>query len=235
MPSTDSSSVLVTERPAAGVVALSLNRPASRNALDGPLTEALLTAFAAPDTRAFVLGSTDARVFCAGADLKLADNERARLSDRLYELYRAMLLAPAPVVVAIAGPAVGGGAQLALAGDVRVGGPKAVLRFAGPGHGLAVGAWGLPSLVGRGRAVDLCLTMRTVAADEALRIGLLDRVVADPAATAVEIAAGLAALDPAAAGRVKGIVHASTGLLDALDDERAGNRPWSGSTEGLAR
>ena len=235
MATPGASSVLAVERPASGVVALWLNRPESRNALDPALVEALMDAFSAEDARAFVLGSTDPGVFCAGADLKLADADRARLSDRLYELYRAMLLTAAPIVVAIAGPAVGGGAQLALAADLRVGGPAASIRFAGPGHGLAVGAWGLPSLVGRGRAVDLCLTMRGVSAQDALRIGLLDRVEADPAAAALGLAGAMAALDAEAAARVKAIVREGTGLLDALDAERAGNRPWTGSTAGLAR
>jgi enoyl-CoA hydratase/carnithine racemase len=237
MAATDasSSSGLVAERPAEGVVALWLDRPERRNALDAGLTDALLAGFATRGARAFVLGSSDPGWFCAGADLRMADDERAAVSDRLYALYRAMVLAPAPIVVAVGGAAVGGGAQLALAGDIRVGGPDAAVRFAGPGHGLAVGSWGLPSLVGRGRALDLCLTMRTVGSDEALRIGLLDRVVADPRETALELATAIAGLDSDAAGRIKAIVREGTGLLDALEAERAGNRPWSGSTAGLTR
>ena len=88
------------------------------------------------------------------ADLSLADDERAQVSDLLYRLYQRMLLSPAPVIAAVDGPAVGGGAQLALASDLRVGGAGARLRFVGPGHGLAVGSWGLPSLVGRGRGCE---------------------------------------------------------------------------------
>lgn len=227
--------VLVTERPAPGVLALWLNRPRRRNALDTELVEALHQAFAGVEDGAVVLGSSDPRSFCAGADLGLDDGGRAAVSDRLYELYRVMVLCPAPIVSAIEGPAVGGGAQLAVASDLRIAGPSAVVRCAGPGHGLAVGAWALTGLVGRGRAVDLCLTMRAVAAEEALTIGLVDRVVEDPRAAALEQAAELAALDPAAVARVKGVARTASGLLAALDEEREGNRGWSGSVEGLRR
>ena len=91
--------------------------------------------------------------------------------------------------------------------------PAAFLQLGGPGYGLAVGAWGVPSLVGRGRAIDLCLSMRAVAADEALAIGLVDRVADDADAAALELAAGLAALDPAAAARVKRVAWSATSAL----------------------
>jgi enoyl-CoA hydratase/carnithine racemase len=218
-----------------GVLALWLDRPQARNALDAELVAALGAAFHRTDVRAFVLGSTDARCFCAGADLTLGDAERAEVSNRLYELYRTMICVSAPVVAAIEGPAVGGGAQLAIASDLRIGGATARLRFQGPGHGLSVGAWALPSLVGRGRALDLCLTMRTVGAEEALTIGLLDRVEAEPREAACLLAAGIAELHPEAAARVKAVVRTATSLVAALEAERAGNAPWSGSVGGLVR
>jgi enoyl-CoA hydratase len=221
------------DRPAPGVLRLRLDRPECRNALDRPLLEALLDAFAAPDEPVVVLGSTTPEAFCAGADLRLADAERAEVSDLLYELYGRMTSCAAIVVAALDGPAVGGGAQLAIAADLRIAARTARIRLAGPGHGLAVGAWGLPSLVGRGRAMDLCLTMRAVDAAEAHAIGLVDRVADDAAAAAVALAAELAALDRAAAARVKRIVWASARAIDALDVERTENRAsWTGSMEG---
>ncbi|HEY2770793.1 MAG TPA: enoyl-CoA hydratase/isomerase family protein [Solirubrobacteraceae bacterium] len=223
------------ERRDHGVVALWLNRPQARNALDGPLVSALQAAFEDPGARAFVLGSADRRCFCAGADLRLDDADRAAVSERLYELYRVMVTAPVPIVAVIDGPAVGGGAQLAVASDVRVGGRGASFRFPGPGHGLAVGAWALPSLVGRGRAVELCLTMRTVDAVQAAQIGLLDRLVDDPVTVALDQAAAFAQLDASAAARVKAITRDASGLLDALEQERAGNAAWSGAVEALKR
>ncbi len=233
LPSSPDSGLLI-DRRGDGVVALWLDRPDKRNALDRRLVKALADAFGDRDARAFVLGSAHPGIFCAGADLSLADGERAQVSDLLYRLYQRMLLSPAPVIAAVDGPAVGGGAQLALASDLRVGGAGARLRFVGPGHGLAVGSWGLPSLVGRGRALDLCLAMRDVPAEEALAIGLLDRVEADPGAAALALAAELSKLDAGAVARAKSVVRTASGVLAALDEERRGNRDsWSGSVVGL--
>lgn len=223
------------ERPSEGVLALRLDRPERRNALDGPLVAALQDALTDDAARAVVIASADPRSFCAGADLAIGDDDRARLSDALYALYEQIVRLPAVVIAAIGGPAVGGGAQLAIAADLRVAGTDARFRFAGPGHGLAVGAWALPSLVGRGRAMDLCLSMRTVGAAEAHAIGLVDRLADDPAATALALAAEFAALDGEAVSRVKAIAREATGLVAALALERQGNRPWSGSIAGLSR
>jgi enoyl-CoA hydratase/carnithine racemase len=218
------------ERREDGVVGLWLDRPEKRNALDRGLVTALTAAVGDPDARVFVLGSAEPGAFSAGADLDLADDERAQVSDLLYRLYARMLHSPAPIVAAVGGAAVGGGAQLALACDLRVGGPEARLRFVGPGHGLAIGAWGLPSLVGRGRAADLCLSMRPVDATEALAIGLLDRVDAEPRAAALALAGAIAQLDPGAVSRVKAVVRTASDLLAALEEERAGNlAAWSGA------
>lgn len=226
---------LLTDRPLDGVLRLRLNRPDRLNAVDMSMVDSLLAAFDAVDAQAVVLGSTTRRAFCSGADLDLEDEERARVSDKLYELYEKMVRLPVPVIVAVEGHAVGAGLQLAVAGDLRLAGPRAKLRVAGPGHGLAVAAWGLPSLVGRGRALDLCLTMRAVGAQEALAMGLVDRVEEDPAAAAVELASDLARLDPAAVGRVKRVVTEASGHLGALREERSGNRAaWSGSVAALA-
>jgi enoyl-CoA hydratase/carnithine racemase len=216
-----------------GIVALWLARPAKRNALDGPLVAALDTALTEIEARAVVLGSLDS-CFCSGVDLDLPDDERASVSDRLYGVYRRMLTLPCPIVAAIPGPAVGGGAQLAVASDLRVGGPAASLRFVGAGHGLAVGSWALPSMVGRGRALDLCLTMRRIDAESALQIGLLDRVCVDPVAAAIELAREIACLDPAASRRVRTITRDGRAMLVSLDREREANRlAWRGSIAGL--
>ncbi|HKZ27848.1 MAG TPA: enoyl-CoA hydratase/isomerase family protein [Rubrobacteraceae bacterium] len=230
----DETRELLTDRPAEDVLRLRLNRPDRLNAINTPLVEALNTAFDGVDARAVVLDSSTPRAFCAGADLDLEDAERARVSDLLYELYEKMVRLPIPIVVAINGDAVGGGAQLAIAGDLRVAGPLAKLRVAGPGHGLAVAAWALPSLVGRGRALDLCLTMREIGAEEALAMGLVERIEENPSETAIDLASSFARLDPAAAGRVKRVVTAASDYLDALREERAGNREsWSGSVAAL--
>ncbi len=221
---------LLIDRPAGEVLRLRLNRPDRLNAIDMPLVNALIAAFDDVDARAVVLGSSTPKAFCSGADLDLEDEERAKVSDLLYELYEKMVELPVPIVVALDGHAVGGGAQLVVAGDLRVAGPETKVRVAGPGHGLAVAAWGLPSLIGRGRALDLCLTMRPVGAEEALAMGLVDRVEEDPGKVAIDLASELARLDPDAVSRVKRMVSVASGTLDALREERSGNREsWSGS------
>ena len=225
---------LLTDRPEDGVLRLRLNRPDRLNAVNMPLVAALIERLDEPGARAVVLGSTSPKAFCAGADLDIADAERASVSDRLYELYEKMVTLPIPIVVAIEGHAVGAGMQLAIAGDLRVAGPEAKLRVAGPGHGLAVAAWGLPALVGRGRALDLCLTLRAVGAEEALNMGLVDRVEPEPGRAAIDLAARLAGLDVAAVGRVKRLAGGEDGLLERLREERTGNRAaWAGSVAGL--
>jgi enoyl-CoA hydratase/carnithine racemase len=221
--------VLASDYPADGVLRLQLNRPERRNALDRGLVRALLGAFESPDCAAIVLSSTDPAAFCSGADVSLEDAERTEVSDLLYTLYERMISVPAPIVVAVGGHAVGGGVQLAIAGDVRIAGPAASFRFAGAGHGLAVAAWGLPSLVGRGRTLDLCLTMREVVAAEALEIGLVDRIEPAPEEAAVDLATAFARLAPEAAAKVKRVAAEATGLHAALNLERTGNRSWSGS------
>ena len=176
---------------------------------------------AEPGTLA-VLGSTDPQVFSAGADLTISDAERAVVSDLVYDCCQTIVTRPGPVIAVITGAAVGGGAQLAAAADFRIAGPGARLRWIGPpGLDLAVGAWVLPDLVGRGAALDLVLTGRWVEAAEALALGLVHQVTGDP-----ESAAGQFAADLAARGTGAGVkpVMAAGGLLDRLRAEREVNR-----------
>lgn len=227
-------SELLVDRPADDILRLRLNRPERLNAVNMALVGALIEAFERTDARTIVLGSSTPRAFCAGADLDLGDAERAEVSDLLYELYEKMIMLPVPIVVALGGHAVGAGVQLAVAGDLRVAGPEATLRVAGPGHGLAVAAWGLPSLVGRGRAMDLCINMRTVEAEEALSIGLIDRLEQNPEEAAVGLASGFSQLDSSAVGRVKRVIAKASGCFEALREERSANRvAWSGSVTPL--
>ena len=227
---------LLTDNPAEGVLRLRLNRPERLNAVNLPLVSGLLEAFDGVEAGAVVLCSSIPRAFCAGADLDLEDGERARVSDLLYELYEKMVRLPVPIIAAVDGYAVGAGIQLAIAADLRVAGRGTKLRAAGPGHGLAVASWGLPSLVGRGRALDLCLTMRSVGAEEAMAMGLVDRVEENPEEAAVGLASDFAGLDREAVGRVKRVVTEASGYLVALREERSGNRSsWTGSVSPLAR
>lgn len=211
-----------------GVRVVLLDRPSKRNALDMSMVQGIREAIESAPGITVVLGSTDLRSFSAGADLDLADTDRAAMSDALYELYLFMRAAPKVLIAAASGHAVGGGAQLLIASDLRLAGPEATIRFVGPGHGLAVGAWGLPSLIGRGRAMDLCLSTRTVGAEEALAMGLVDRVVEEPLDHAIEYAGQVSALDPPAVARVKRVISVSD-AGDALRLERMENSAWDGA------
>src|SRR4051794_35669660 len=120
------STPLPVDRPGPGVLRARLDRPARRHAVDLDLLAALTTMFAGlgdprtdPDaSRVVVLSSTGPGMFCAGADLAIPDDERGRVSRGLYDLYRTMIEAPLPVIAALPGPAIGGGAQLAVASDL---------------------------------------------------------------------------------------------------------------------
>jgi enoyl-CoA hydratase len=215
---------VVAERGSAGYLRLLLSRPGQRNALVPGMVTALTEAMRADSDAVVLLGSAGRRVFCAGADLSLPIADRAVVSNLLYECYEHMITRPGPVIVVLAGPAVGGGAQLAAAADLRIAGPAGRLRFTGPpGGGLAVGAWILPDLVGRGAALELTLTGRWVAATEALALGLVHQVEDDPDRAAADAAEALVAAGSQGSGRIKAITSAG-GLLDRLHAERNANR-----------
>jgi len=215
---------LRVEHSPAGYRRLLLSRPERRNAVDVRLARALRDALREDWAAPVVLGSADPRVFCAGADLTIPDADRATVSDLFYECYEIMITRPGPVIAVVAGPAVGGGAQLAAAADLRIAGPAARLRWTGPaGRGLAVGAWVLTDLVGRGTAMELALTGRWVEAGEALAMGLVNRVEDDPGEAAAALAAELAAQGPGMPAKVKSVTAAG-GLLDRLHAEAQANR-----------
>ena len=215
---------LLVEHHPAGYRWLRLARPERRNALDPGLLAAVRDALAAEPGAPVLLGSTDPQVFCAGADLTISDAERAVVSDLVYDCCETIVTRPGAVIAVVTGAAVGGGAQLAAAADLRIAGPGARLRWIGPpGLDLAVGAWVLPDLAGRGAALDITLTGRWVEAAEALALGLVNRVTDDPLTQAEQIAADLAARGPGPGGGVKAVMAAG-GLLDRLRAEREANQ-----------
>lgn len=188
-----------------GVTRVTLDRPDRRNAFTEDGLRALRAAVT--DAATPVVHLTGAgEAFSAGADLTVVrelDREEARAFARLGQRVGDAIEAAESVVVAgVDGPARGGGVELALACDVRVATPRATFAETGVSLGL-FGAWGgttrLPRVVGEGEAMDLALSGRTVDAEEALRMGLVSRVVDDPAAVAAEIAAN----DPAALAALK--------------------------------
>ncbi|KDD74494.1 enoyl-CoA hydratase/isomerase [Helicosporidium sp. ATCC 50920] len=181
---------------------LTLNRPTAKNAIGRQLLRQLQEALRSLEkergTRAVVLHSAVSGMFCAGADLKERrgmSRDEAKLFVRdLRAAFSQLEALPAPTIAAIDGFALGGGAELALACDLRVAGPTAQIAFPETGLGIIPGAGGtqrLPRVVGVPRAKDLIFTARRVAAPEALAMGLVDRV-AGEGQTALEAALGLA-------------------------------------------
>lgn len=180
------------------VTIVTIDRPAARNAVDRPTAEALADAFRAfdADPGASVAILTGAGgTFCAGADLKaVARGEPNRVApDGDGPMGPTRMELGKPVIAAIAGHAVAGGLELALWCDLRVVEEDAVLGVFCRRWGVPLidgGTVRLPRIVGLGRALDLILTGRAVAADEALAMGLVSRVV--PRGTSLEAALALA-------------------------------------------
>ncbi|WP_395703916.1 crotonase/enoyl-CoA hydratase family protein [Aquabacterium sp.] len=191
-----SSNTVLIDTPSPEVWCITLNRPERRNAVDSATAAALLAAFEAfdRDERAAVaVFAGSGGHFCAGADLKaLAAGDRPGLSEEgPGPMGPTRRLMSKPVIAAIEGFAVAGGLELAIWCDLRVAAASAQLgvfcrRFGVPLVDL--GTVRLPRLIGHGRAMDMILTGRAVDAEEALRWGLVDRVVPDGQAQAAAIA-----------------------------------------------
>jgi enoyl-CoA hydratase len=178
------------------VTVVTIDRPQRRNAVDGPAAAALADAFRAFDrdpgaSVAVLTGAGGA--FCAGADLKaIAAGQPLRVApDGDGPMGPTRLRLSKPVLAAIEGPAVAGGLELALWCDLRVAAEGATLGVLNRRFGVPLidlGTVRLPRIVGHGRAMDLILTGRAVAAAEALAMGLVNRVVPDGQALTATLA-----------------------------------------------
>ncbi len=208
-----------------GVATVTLNRPDRLNTLAIPtvdrLVDVLAKAAADDDVRAVVLAGAGKR-FCAGADQAEMVERDPQAWEPIVRRYldpvRAIVGMDKPVIAALHGDAVGGGLGLALACDfriaaqgIRMGAPFTPIGLAG--CDMSAG-WFLPRLVGLGTATDLMFTGRLVAADEALAIGLVHRVVAreDFDTEVATLAQQLAAGPPIAHRWTKRAIHRSLGV-----------------------
>jgi enoyl-CoA hydratase/carnithine racemase len=192
---------LISVRRDGHVAEIVLDRPEAHNALSTAMAKALAEACRDVaddrDVRAVVLSASGSKAFCVGADLK----ERNAFSDADLMAQRPVFRAafggvidlPQPTVAAVFGFALGGGCEFALACDLVVADESAVFGLPEVTVGVVPGGGGTQTLVRRvgwSRAADLILTGRRVAADEALALGIADRLV--PAGTARETAFELA-------------------------------------------
>src|SRR5262245_4168523 len=230
------------------VTTVILDRPAAKNAVDRTTAQALADAFRAFDAdhtaRVGVLFG-DHGTFCAGADLKaLASGTPNRVErDGDGPMGPSRMLLSKPVIAAIAGHAVAGGLELALWCDLSVAEDSAVLGVFCRRFGVPLidgGTIRLPRLIGLSRALDLILTGRAVRAEEALAIGLVNRVVPEGSARAEaeRLAHELAELPQAAmrADRMSAYLQHDLDFDAALAQElELGSRALGEAIEGARR
>jgi len=245
--------LVLTAREGA-VATVTVNRPTVLNALNAE-TVASLTAVLGGlahdvDVRCVVLTGAGDRAFIAGADINeiagLTPVEARAMSDAGHRLCALIEDLGKPVIAAVNGFALGGGCELAMACTLRIAAATAKLGQPEIGLGIIPGFGGtqrLPRLVGRGRGLELLLTGASITADEAWRIGLVNRVV-PPEALADEVnrlAATLARQAPAAVRLMLETTHRGLdmslgeasvyeamafGLVNGTDDAREGTRAF---------
>jgi enoyl-CoA hydratase len=230
------------------VTTVVLDRPAAKNAVDRDTAEALAVAFRdfdADDNARIGVLYGDHGTFCAGADLKaLASGKPNRVApDGDGPMGPSRMLLSKPVIAAISGHAVAGGLELALWCDLRVAEADATLGVFCRRFGVPLidgGTIRLPRLIGLSRALDLILTGRAVSADEALAMGLVNRVVphGEARAAAERLAHELCELPQAAmrADRMSAYLQHDLDLDAALQKElELGSRALAEAVEGATR
>ena len=245
----DQSRIAVTVE--GGVADVRLNRPDKINALDPAMFAAIVEAGEAlksdRSVRAVVL-SGEGRGFCAGLDFssfqamdgdappaEASEGERpvsaitqvneARITHLGQQAAYVWQEIEVPVIAAVHGVALGGGAQIALGADLRIVAPDARISILEIRWGLIpdmTGTWMLPKLVGLDVAKELTFTGRMVGGEEAVRLGLATRVANDPRAEALALADEIAGKSPHAVRSAKRLLNASVGrdVADQFADER---------------
>lgn len=230
------------------VTTVTINRPRARNAVDGPTAAALYDAFEQfdrDDSAAVAVFGGEGGTFCAGADLKSFGTPQANAvhRDGPGPMGPSRMKLSKPVIAAVDGFAVAGGLELALWCDLRVAEEDAVFGVFCRRWGVPLidgGTVRLPRLIGHSRAMDMILTGRSVKADEALAIGLANRVVPKGRAhrAAQELAAELAALPQQClrADRLSALNQWGLPETEAIDQEFASiSQVAAESLQGAAR
>jgi enoyl-CoA hydratase len=201
----------ITYAVAGHVATITLNRPDVHNAMNRAMRSDLTRCFEGlvtdDDVKVIVVTGAGARAFSAGADIREFVEPLVpvafREQRRRVEFRAVMDRCPQPIIAAVNGFALGGGLELALACDIRVADAGATLGLTEIDLAIIPGGGGtqrLPRLVGRGKALEMILTGARIPADEALRIGLVERVVpaGDALKAATELARTIAAKAPVA-------------------------------------
>jgi enoyl-CoA hydratase/carnithine racemase len=227
------------------IVHVVLNRPEARNAINRAMASELGATLdeigRSGGVRAVVLSGAGDHAFCAGADLiergQLEPAERTAHTEAIEQIAEALASFPVPTIAAVRGYALAGGAELALACDMRLAGADAVFGFPEVKIGIFPGAGGvlrLPRLIGPGAAADLLYTGRQVDAEEAIQLRLVDRVVkaVDVLTEAMVLARLIAANAPLAVRSLKRAMGAVNELSN--DDARRMVRECRSSLDGTA-
>ena len=198
-----------------GVALIQLDRDGSLNAINTAmlveLNEHIAAARDDENVRVLVFSSTDHMAFSAGADLKeeLDHDGQVHRMQLFSDLYDGVVQFPKPTIAACHGYTVGGGAEVAIACDMRIGGSNMQMRFPGAALGMPVGPARLVTLCGLSAAKYLLLSSNMIKVDEAFRMNLVNQV-SPGAATenaALELAGRIASYDPESVARIKSMLH----------------------------
>jgi enoyl-CoA hydratase len=254
MPPGDSVSELVlVDKPQPHTTVVTMNRPDRLNAMSIDLVIELYDALEAAnaDNDCWVVVLTGAgRAFSSGLDLKdygvipnIDGLQVGRIAQRSMRYYSRLVpqirRMHQPVIAAINGPAYGGGMCLSLAAEIRIASPEATFNATGIVNGLTSTEMGasflLPRLVGAAHSNDMLLTGRRVDAEEALRMGLVSRVVPDALTCALEIAARMCEFSPYGLAMTKDVlwVNLETTSLESAIEIEDRNQLMLGFTENL--
>ncbi len=198
---------------------ITMNRPEALNALDSSVLDDLSAALDQVDldtVRCLIITGAGEKSFVAGADIKEMSNltkaEGTAFGKKGNDIFRRIETLPIPVIAAVNGFALGGGCELSMSCDFRICSDNAVFGQPEVGLGITPGFGGtqrLARLIGPGYAKQMIYTARNIKADEALRIGLVNQVVAlaDLLPTAEKMAAGIAKNAPIAVRQCKKAIN----------------------------
>jgi enoyl-CoA hydratase len=194
----ESYSTITLDTDENGIATVTINRPKKLNALNDEVLNELADIFKAiqvdEEINAIVVTGAGEKAFVAGADIKelreLDDRSGRMASQKGQQIFQLIEDTRKPVIAAVNGYALGGGAELAMACHLRIAGENAVFGLPEVGLGLIPGYGGtqrLPALIGKARALEMILTGKQLKAKEAHQLGLVNEVSAEPVETSKEL------------------------------------------------
>ncbi len=220
---------------------IQFDRPGSLNAMNTTMLDELLGHIAEArrddEVRSLVFSSTDHMAFSAGADLKeeLEEPGKVHRMQLFADLYDGVVQFPKPTIAACHGYTVGGGAEVAIACDIRIGGSNMQMRFPGAALGIPVGPARLVTLCGLSAAKYLLLSSNVIKVEDAYRMNLVNQI-SPGAATenaALDLAGRIAGYEPESVARIKSMLHGWDDIEGRSADEGRGQVEFQRSGRGL--